>query len=205
MRNAVLIALMVCGVRLQAADFELGIRHVATTFTGDAAFAGGELDVVSTRGFAATAEVFWTPRVSTQFAATFVNPAAILFPVNTPPHDVDLGTLGLDTYSASARWHFAPQSRWSAFAGGGVALVSIGNLEDRFGDDIELTYENETAFLVEGGVRFRFLPNVYLDVTISYMPLETEPNFVRNDTNVVLPPRLSLNPATISAGAAWRW
>lgn len=205
MRKAVLIALMLCCVSLRAADFEVGIRHVATAFTGDAEFAGGELDVVSTRGFAATAEVFWTPRVSTHFAATFVNPATILYPASTPPHDVDLGTLGLDTYSASARWHFAPQSRWSAFAGGGVALVSIGNLEDRFGDEIEMTYDNETAFLVEGGVRFRFLPNVYLDAAISYMPLEAEPNFVRNETNVVLPPRLSLNPATISAGAAWRF
>ena len=200
-----LLLLVLFALPLQAADVEFGIRHLATSFTGDGEFAGGELDVVSARGFAATAEVFWTPHVSTQLAATFINPATILFPTNTPPNDVDLGTLGLDAYSLSARWHFAPESRWSAFAGGGVALVSIGNLEDRFGDDIELTYDNETAFLVEGGVRYRFLRNVYLDATVTYMPLEAEPNFVRNETNVVLPPRLSLNPATFSVGAAWRW
>lgn len=200
-----LLLLVLFALPLHAADVELGIRHLATSFTGDSEFAGGELDVMSARGFAATAEVFWTPRVSTQLAATFVNPAAILFPTNTPPDDVDLGTLGLDTYSVSARWNFAPEARWSAFAGGGVALVSIGNLEDRFGDDIELTYDNQTAFLVEGGVRYRFLRNVYLDATVTYMPLEAEPNFVRNDTNVVLPPKLSLNPATLSVGAAWRW
>jgi outer membrane protein W len=81
----------------------------------------------------------------------------------------------------------------------------VAGFRESFGDDIELTYDNETAFLVEGGVRFRFLPNVYLDAAVTYMPLKAEPSFVRNDTSVALPPKLSLNPATVSVGAAWRW
>jgi hypothetical protein len=124
-----------------AADFEAGIRHVVVMSMGDS----GELDIPLSRGFAATGEVFWTESISTQFAASFVNPEAILFPANAEP--VDLGTLGLDVYSVTARYHFAPASRFSAYAGGGGAFVIVGNLDDQFGDAVYLEYDEQTTFL----------------------------------------------------------
>jgi outer membrane protein W len=172
---------------------------------GNAVFDGGELEIVSSRGFAATAEMFWTPRISTQLAATFVNPAAFIFPTNPPPNDLDLGTFGIDTYSLTARYHLAPDARFSVFAGAGGAIVILGDLEDRFGDDIEMTFDRETAWLVEGGVRYRVVPRVILDAAVSYMPLEAIPNHVRNDTSVALPSVVKVDPFTISVGAAWRF
>lgn len=191
-----LLFVLLLAVPLRAADFEAGIRHVGMWPT-----ASSDVNVVSSRGFAATGEVFWTESISTQFAATFLNPAAFVGPNDV----VDLGTLGIDTYSATARWHFMPQRRWSAFAGAGVALVSLGNLEDRFGDDLEITFDNEITYLAEAGVRYRFVSNVYLDVAVSYMPLEAEATFVKNDNQIVFPSTLNLNPLTVSAGAAWRF
>jgi hypothetical protein len=196
MRIVIALALAIITTPLFAADFEAGIRHV-----GMWPSASSDVNVVSSRGFAATGEVFWNERVSTQFAATFLNPAAFVGPNDV----VDLGTLGLDTYSASARWHVAPQKRWSVFAGGGVALVSLGNLEDRFGDDLEITFDSEVTYLAEAGVRFRFVENVYLDAAVSYMPLEAEAKFVKNDNQIVFPSTLNLNPVTFSVGAAWRF
>ena len=204
MRKAFLLALLLAAP-LRAADFELGIRHLSQWPRGDRAFAGGELEVVSSRGFAATAEVFWTPRLSTQLAATFVNPAAFIFPTTPPPNDLDLGTFGIDTYSLTARYHFAPDARFSPFAGAGGALVIFGDLEDRFGDDLEMTFDREATLLLEGGVRYHIAPRVVIDVAVSYMPLEATPNHVRNDTNVPLPASVKLDPLTISAGAAWRF
>lgn len=204
MRIAFFVAL-VLAMPLRAADIELGIRHLSMWPRGERAFDGGELEIVSSRGFGATAEVFWTPRISTQLAATFVNPASFIFPTTPPPNDLDLGTFGIDTYSLTARYHFMPDARFSPFAGTGVAMVLFGDLEDRFGDDIEMTYDRETAFLVEGGLRYRVFPRVMLDVAVSYMPLEATPNHVRNDTNVALPASVKLDPLTVSAGAAWRF
>jgi hypothetical protein len=204
MRILLTALLCVFSLPLLAADLELGIRHLGTAMRGESAFDGGKLDIAASRGFAATAEVFWSERVSTQVAATFINPETILFPAAQPPSDVDLNTLGVDTYSASARWHVAPRSRWCPFAGAGVALVTFGNLEQRFGDDIEMNFDAETAFFAETGLRFRFRPSVILDAAVSYMPLEVEPSSVRNTTTVVLPSRLSLDPLTVSVGAAWR-
>jgi hypothetical protein len=208
MRVIFFVALsLLAAVPASAAELELGIRHLAMAPSGDSAFAGGELDVVSSRGFAATAEVFWTPRVSTQLAATFFNPAAILLPSNPPPNDLDLGTLGIDIYSLSGRYHWRSARTLSVFAGGGAAIVILGDLEDRFGDDIEMTLARETAFFVEGGVRYRVRPSIVFDAVVSYMPLEATPNFVRNDSNprVALPPSVDLDPVTVSVGAAWRF
>lgn len=204
MKKAFLLA-MVLAVPLRAADLELGIRHLSQWPRGDRAFDGGELEVVNSRGFAATAEVFWTPRLSTQLAATFVNPAAFIFPTNPPPNDLDLGTLGTDTYSLTARYHFRPESRLTPFAGAGAALVLFGDLEDRFGNDLEITFDRETTLLLEGGLRYHITPHVILDLAASYMPLEAKPNHIRNDTNVALPTSVKLDPLTISAGAAWRF
>ena len=195
MMRIALALLLFLATPLFAADVEVGIRHL-----GMFPMASSDVDVVSSRGFGATAEVFWTERLSTQFAGTFLNPAAFL-----DRHDLDLGTLGIDAYSASARWHFRPASRFSPFAGGGVALVTFGNLEDRFNDDLEIELEHTTAFLVEGGLRYRFRPRIILDAAVSYMPLETEPSFVRNDAGYTLPEKLALDPLTISVGASWRF
>lgn len=205
MRRALVILLFAVALRVRAAEFEAGIAHFHMTAMGERTFAGGELEVISSRGFAATAEVFWTPRISTQFAASFVNPAVILRPASPPPDDVDLGTLGIDTYSLSARWHFAPEKRFSAYAGAGVALVTFGNLEDRFGDDVELRFDNETAFLGEAGVRYRFRPSVFFTFGATYMPAEAAAGFVRNDAGLALPDKVQLDPLIVRVGAAWRF
>ena len=199
------VLLLALALPLRAADFELGFRHLSMTPRGDGAFDGGELEIVSSRGFGATAEVFWTPRISTQLAATFLNPAAFLYPANPPPNDLDLATFGIDTYSLTARYHFAPDRHLSAFAGAGGAIVILGNLDDRFADQLEMTFDRETALLVEGGIRYRLFPNVIIDATVSYMPLEATPKHVRNETTVTLPAIVKLDPLTVSVGAAWRF
>jgi outer membrane protein W len=198
--KSVFILALILAMPARGADLELGIRHVGTWPMGEEAFAGGQLQVVSSRGFAATAEVFWTPHVSTQLAATFINPAAFLLPA-----DVDLGTFGIDTYSLTARYHVAPDARFSPFAGAGGALVVFGDLEDRFADELEMTFDRETALIAEGGVRYRVLPSVILDAAVSYMPLDATRNHVRNDTTLALPDRVHVDPLTVSVGAAWRF
>lgn len=179
-----------------AADFEAGIRHVVVNAMGET----GELDLPMSRGFAATGEVFWTERISTQLAATFVNPEAILFPQDSAA--VDLGTLGLDIYSVTARYHFTPRARFSAYAGGGAALVAIGNLDDQFGEEIEIEFGNETTFVAEGGVRYRFLPRLFIDVSVSYMPLTAEAESRRGARG---PAELTIDPLAISGGLSWRF
>ena len=173
-----------------ALQFEAGVRHLVVFAKGDS----GSLDIPMGRGFAATAEVFWSERLSTQFAASFANPEAILRPANAEP--VDLGTLGLDIYSASARYHFAPQSKLSAYAGAGAAFVVVGNLDDQFGEEIDATFGSEITFLGEGGLRYKFWPGVFLELGVSYLPLSASSETFE-DVNV--------DPVIVTGGASWRF
>jgi outer membrane protein W len=196
-----LALLVLLALPLRAAEVEVGIHHVATMMTGDGTYDGAELEVELSRGFAASAEVFFSERLSTQLAATFINPVAGIH-----PGDVDLNTISLDIYALSGRWHFAPEARFSGFAGGGVAFVSLGNLEERFDDRIEIEFDPETTFLVEAGLRYRFRPRIIFTGSLTYMPLEAESIVIRDERpDVPLPEQVSLDPVTISVGAAWRF
>jgi outer membrane protein W len=196
-----LAVLFLLAFPLRAADVEVGIHHVATMMTGDGAYDGAELEVELSRGFAVSAEVFFSERVSTQLSGTFINPVAVI-----NPGDVDLNTISLDIYAVTGRWHFAPEARLSGFAGGGVAFVSLGNLEERFDDRIELEFDPETTFLVEAGLRYRFRPRIIFTGSLTYMPLEAESIVIRDERpDVPLPERVTLNPLTVSVGAAWRF
>jgi len=202
MKRLTLALLVLLALPLAAADFELGIRHVVSKTMGDS----GDLDLALGRGFGATAEVFWTKRWSTNVAATLVNPEAILFPSTPPPNDVDLGTLGLDVYSLTARWHMRPDARLSTFVGAGGALVQIGNLDDQFGQTFYADFDNETTFVVEGGLRYRFRPSIAFELGAMYVPLEAEPHVrLATDPNVGLPAKLGLDPVIVSVGASWRF
>ncbi|HEX6095048.1 MAG TPA: hypothetical protein VF432_01895 [Thermoanaerobaculia bacterium] len=195
MRRAFVFLLLLLAVPLHAADVEAGAQHVIAIPRGDS----GELDIATSRGFGAHVEVFWSDRVSTRVAAVLVNPAAILYPDDPPPSDLDLGTLGLDIYSVTARVHLAPRRGFSAFAGGGAALVSVGNLDDRFGEEVEIEFDPETTFVAEAGVRYRIHPRIVLEVGAAYLPLEL------NGAPAPVPPTIGVDPLIVSAAAAWRF
>ncbi|HEY0372715.1 MAG TPA: hypothetical protein VGD79_11975 [Thermoanaerobaculia bacterium] len=194
MRSALVLAILVT-LPLRAVDIEAGVEHVFAMPMGDT----GELEIPTSRGFGAHLEIFWSERVSTRASAVFLNPAAILYPDNPPPNDIDLGTLGLDIYSATARFHFARHRGFSGFAGGGVALVEIGNLDDQFDDEIEIEFDPQTTFVVEGGVRYRVHPHIVLEVGAAYLPLELK------DAPPPLQPSIGVDPLLISAGVAWHF
>jgi len=206
MRNTILVLSILLASSSQAAEIAVGAQHVIALSMGEERFAGGELTIEQGRGFAAFVDLFWSERFSTRAAATFVNPAVILFPDAPPPSDVDLGTLGMDIYSATARVHFAPRSRVSAYAGAGGALVLLGNLEDRFGDELELELDPVTTFVAEGGVRYRVAPRITLELGVTYLPLEGDLQILRaDDPRIPLPATVAVDPLIVSAGASWRF
>lgn len=183
MRRAFFLLFFVIAAPLRAAPIEAGVQHVLAIPTGESA----GLEIVDSRGFGAHLDVFWTGRVSTRFGAVLVNPAAFL-------DGVDMGTLGLDIYSATGRYHFAAQRRLSAFAGAGAAFVEIGNLDDRFGDEVVIEFDPELTFVVEAGLRYRIHPRIALEAGVAYVPLDLD-----------VPRRMAVDPLIVSAGAAWRF
>lgn len=196
MKSALLVLSLAFPAYAQPID--IGLRHVVG-FYGETAYEAGRLDVPMSRGFAATAEVFWTESLTTHAAATFVNPEAILY----TPDDTDLGTVGMDIVSVEARWHFRPRARIAPFAGAGAAVVFFGNLDDRFGDAIEANVDTELTFIADAGVRYRIHPRIALEAGVRYLPLQ--PSLDVERTNIPLPAKLDLDVAILSFGASWRF
>jgi outer membrane protein len=182
----------------QRPPLEAGVQHVVG-FYGTTDFDGGTLELPMSRGFAATAELFWTPAVTTHFAATFVNPEAFL---NTPD-ETDLGTVGIVIASATVRYHFRPAARFDPFAGAGIAYASLGNIEDRFGDALEATLESEVTWTASAGVRYRVLPRLTLEGAATYVPLR--PELQVRKTNAPLPDALHIDAVIIGVAATWRF
>jgi outer membrane protein W len=167
------------------------MRHVDTTVSSTA-----PLDVASSRGFGATLEVFVSRNLSVHTAATLVNP-------EVTSNGVELGTIGIDTYSLGGRYHFRGRSRFSMFAGGGLAIVNVGDLDDQLEDDVYAAFDNEMTYYAEGGVRYRVLPRVVLELGVIVMPLSAEMRVERS--NILLPSGLDLDPITVSVAAAYRF
>ncbi len=188
-----LFIIILLALPIQAADF--GIRYLSTYIKDS-----GKIDVPSSLGFGATAEVIWSRNLSTQLAGTFVQPAAILTTPNT-----DLGTIGVDVVSLMMRFRARDGSRFSPFAGAGVAAAFLGDLDDRFGDDIEAELETGTTYVIEAGLRSRVSPRVTFEVAAQYLPLEPDVRVRRNDSNIVLPDAVTLNPIVISIGVSRRF
>lgn len=200
MRRALFIVALLLALPVAAAEVEVAAQHVVVSAMGDS----GALDIKLSRGFGASAEVFWRDAFSTRVAATFVNPEAILFPENPPPNDVDLGTLGLDIYSATARFNVAPHARLSGFVGAGGAIAQIGDLDDQFGDDVEVEFDASTAFVAEGGLRYRVREHVVFELGVAYMPLEAKAKARRvSDPRIGVPRTLAIDPVVVSVGAGW--
>lgn len=178
-----LLLVLLLAVPLHGAEIEAGAQHVFALSADN-----GQYEIEPGRGFGAHMEVFWSDALSTRAAGTFLNPA-----VYTP--EVDLGTLGLDIWSATARWHLAPRSRFSGYAGAGGALVVMGNLEDQFAHTVEVEFDPEIAPVVEAGLRYRIHPRIVLELGATYIPLEAaSPELT-----------LAVDPLIVSAGAAWRF
>ena len=185
-----------------AAEVAVGVRTLAAKAIAGGSYGDGSVDIGTSGGFAATGEVFISDRLSTHLAASFLNPAAFLRPDDAEA--IDLNTLGIDTYSATIRYQH-PGRRFTPFAGAGAGYTIFGNLEERFGDRIEMTFENSVSWIVEGGIRYHVMDGLWIDAAVAWMPLEAERATAKNDTSLQLPERVAIDPVTISVGASWRW
>jgi outer membrane protein W len=179
--------------RMASADpeIEIGARYLTTRLREEDA-----LSVHSSNGFGATAEAFWTERVSTQVSGTFIQPVAFV-------NDIDLGTLGLQTVAVTAR--FYARTRFAPFVGAGGAVVIPGDLDDRFGENLLVEFDTAQGFAAEAGVRYRRSETVAFELVAMYVPLELDLRVTRNRNGVPLPSTLRLDPVVLAVGASWRF
>jgi outer membrane protein W len=173
--------------------FEAGARFVNAQPRN-----GGGFKFDRANGYAVAAELFWTESISTRIDAAFTEPPASLGPT-------DLGTMGVNPVTLTARWHLLPRARISPFVGAGVAYVNLGDLDDVDGDAVLLSPKSKITGAAEAGVRFRWQRGIYLDATATYLPLKTDLVVRRNTIAAPLPAQLKLDPVILGVGFALRF
>ncbi|HWW61038.1 MAG TPA: OmpW family outer membrane protein [Thermoanaerobaculia bacterium] len=187
-----IVAILILLAAPALAQTEIGARYIATSEQKT-----DSIELHTCQGFAAFGERFWSDRFSLRLEARFLQPAAFV-------SGVDLGTLGVEPVALTMRYHLAPNARFSPYAGAGVAYVRFGDLDDQFGDDVDITFDSETAFVGEAGVRLRLHERISFDFGVTYMPVDATP-LVHRGAGVALPDKIRINPIVLGGAASWRF
>ena len=161
-----------------------------------------ELSFDSNIGFGASANIFWTERVSTEIAAYAVDADTTLSFPGGP--DFDLGPLELTPITGTLQFHFAPRSTISPYLGVGVAHVLSNEFSS---DDLdlleigEIDVDDETTWLANAGLSFSITPSFGIILDAKYFPFEPATR-AAGDTEDL---DIEINPLLLSAGLRLRF
>jgi outer membrane protein W len=143
-------------------------------------------------------------RFSTELSVFSTASAARFAPTTLAPVEGELGSLRITPLSVTVHFHFAPRSRISPWAGGGLAYVLAGELAladpdgDRSG---RIEVDDEITVIANAGFDFRISPTFAVGLDTRYVPFRPAFRGVgdRDDAE------LRLSPWIVSIGARFRF
>lgn len=188
-----------------AATIEFLALGTYTTPRGTNRFDDARLKVDSKAGFGAGANIFWTPRLSTEITASITRPSANAR-IGAGAQS-DFGTLRMLPVTGTAQFHFAPMSRIDPYIGAGAAYVMFDDLRSTtlasIGVD-RIALRDKTAFVANAGVSFGLTDRAGLVLDAKYLPLETSATALSGGTDI---DRLDIrvNPLVFSTGLRLRF
>jgi outer membrane protein W len=165
----------------------------------------GDIDFESDQGFGASVNVFWSNRISTEFAMSVIDPD---LNVNSPSRGRIVFTEPLEMMPITAvlQLHLLGSSRFDPYVGVGGGYILFEDIEDRNDlDDIDferIDFEDDIGLVLNAGFRLGLTENfgIYLDG--KYMPLETAatPVFTDGPDEEV---DIAINPLILAAGISF--
>lgn len=146
----------------------------ALDFDGVSSPADIEFD--SDQGFGAAVNVFWSNRVSTEFAISIVDPN---LNINDPSRGriVFSEPLEMMPITAVLQFHLLGASRFDPYVGVGGGYVIFQDIEDpRDLDELDvdaIDFEDDIGLVYNAGVKIGLTQNFGLYLDAKYMPLES--------------------------------
>ena len=110
----------------------------------------------------------------------------------------------LTPVTAMLRYHFGRGGAFDAYAGAGVAHVTIGNIEsdDTRAEGLEpIAVESETTAVFGGGITYDFSKHIGIAADARYLPLTLRGRPSADDDAI----EADLNPLVLSAGLRIRF
>lgn len=165
-----------------------------------------EVEFDSDFGYGLAVNVFWTPRISTEFAAALLEPDFIIS--ERPRAVTRIEPLEMMPLTAVLQYHFSPRSTLDFYVGAGAAYVIFDEIEDTDDiDDIEfdsIDFDDDVGLVVNAGLGWAFTPAFGLYLDAKYVPLDAAATAV-----VAGRPRdaqeIKVDPLMLSAGLTFRF
>lgn len=212
---AVVVLAVLAAMPMAAQSRSVDIYGFATWVdpSGDSVFDADGIDDArvefdSEQGFGVAVNVFFSNRISAEFAASVVEPEVVfrsdnpIFPVLTG------GQLEMIPITATLQFHFNPEGRIDPYIGVGAAYVLFDQVND-FGDvgDIDvdaIDFDDDVGLVVNAGLTFDITPSfaVYLDG--KYVPVSSSATatFASGPGTAT---EIDINPLIVSAGLGFQF
>ena len=165
-----------------------------------------DIEFDSAQGYGAAVNVFWSSRISTEFAISMVDPE---LSVNQPSRGrlVFSEPLEMMPLTAVMQFHLLGAGRFDPYVGVGGGYVIFQDIEDPEDlDEIDferIDFEDDIGLVVNAGLKIGMTPNfgIYLDA--KYMPLEAAvtPIIVGDGTRQEVD--VAIDPLILAAGLSF--
>jgi outer membrane protein len=163
-----------------------------------------EIDFDASVGYGLAANVFFSDRLSAEFAISRVKPDTTV-----RRRSVGGNAIGADAelmpVTAVLQWHFAPNGFIDPYIGGGAAYVLFDDVENNgLGNLDRVDVEDDVGFAVNAGIGIKLGGRLGLVVDAKYIPLEANATAV-TITGPESEGRVDISPIIISAGLSLRF
>lgn len=144
--------------------------------SGDTDLEDGEIaEFDSEQGFGVGINVFWTNAISTEFAASLVEPDLTLR-ANDPTIPASIGSLEMMPLTATLQFHFNPNGRFDPYIGGGVAYVLFDDIESEELDEIgfdSIDFDDDYGFVANAGLSIDLTETFAINLDAKYVPVSS--------------------------------
>lgn len=167
-----------------------------------------DVDFDSEMGYGLGLNVFFTDRLSVEFAASSVENDVAFRSRNPRGPAVTGSTLEMIPITATLQWHLNPAGRFDPYIGAGAAYILFDDLDGSDDlDDIALDaidFEDDAGLVVNAGASFDITPNFALNIDAKYVPLESSATAVFA-TGPEARSDIEINPLILSAGLSFQF
>jgi outer membrane protein len=147
-----------------------------------------------------TVEYFFTPSISAELVAAVAK------------HDLEiadqnLGSLWILPPSLYAKYHFMPKSKISPYIGVGVNWVKAWDEKLYLPGvgSLDVDVEDSFGWAAKAGADIQVSENLYLNVDVMYLSVETELNVKAGGASVLSGSDIDIDPWVYSIGAKYRF
>lgn len=159
-----------------------------------------DLEFDTAQGYGLGVNVFWSNRVSTEFAAAVVEPDIDLA-FSNPALAPMIGSLEMIPLTATLQFHFNPDGRVDPYVGAGAAWVLFDEVEGGIDEvDVDsIDFDDDLGFVLNGGVSIDITEMFAINLDAKYVPVSSAATAVVGGVGSE-PFDIEVNPLILSAG-----